>query len=57
MKATIIFEDDGDKELDVRIDFGSDKPDQDSIAHLAAAKAFVNITRFLREAMENESAE
>ena len=54
--ATIIFTDNGDLVLDLKIDFGEGGINQDSIAHLAAAKAYVEIAQFLRE-KTNESAE
>lgn len=54
--ATITFEDDGANELDLRIDFGEGGINQNSIAHLAAAKAYVEIAKFLKE-QQNEPSE
>ncbi len=54
--ATITFKDDGDNELDLRIDFGEGGINQNSIAHLAAAKAYVEIAKFLKE-QQNEPSE
>jgi hypothetical protein len=58
--ATITFTDDDSSELNLSIDFGEDGINQDSMAHLAAAKAYVEIAQFLKTATaddNNESSE
>lgn len=52
--ATIIFEDDGETGLEIKIDFGEGGIKEDSLAHMAAAKAYTDIAKYLKEA-ENES--
>jgi hypothetical protein len=56
-KATITFEDDDVNNLDMKIDFGEGGPNKDSIAHVAAAKAYVEIAEFLKAQSEGESSE
>ena len=55
-KATIIFEDDGDTSLELKIDFGEGGIVEGSLAHMAAAKAYTDVAKYLKEA-ENESSE
>ncbi len=45
--AIITFSDDGANELDLKIDFGEGGINQDSLAHLVAARAYVEIAQFL----------
>lgn len=49
--ATITFTDNSEDglTLSISIDFGEGGPSQDSIAHLAAAKAYVDIGNLLKE--------
>lgn len=56
--ATIIFEDNGFDELDVRIDFGEGGINENASAHLAAAKSYVEIVEFLKSVSggSNESS-
>lgn len=53
--ATIIFEDDGETGLEIKIDFGEGGIKEDSLSHMAAAKAYTDIAKYLKEA-ENESS-
>jgi len=55
-KATIIFEDDGDTSLELKIDFGEAGIVEGSLAHMAAAKAYTDVAKYLKE-VENESTE
>jgi len=54
-KATITFEDDGD-ELKMSIDFDG-VPNNESMAHIAAAACYVQTTKKIQEGQDNESAE
>lgn len=47
--ATITFTDDSEDGLILSIDFGEGGPSENSIAHLAAAKAYVDIANLLKE--------
>lgn len=53
--ATIIFEDDGENGLEIKIDFGEGGIKEDSLSHMAAAKAYTDIAKYLKEA-EDESS-
>lgn len=54
-KATITFEDNGE-ELKMSIDFDG-APNDESMAHVAAAACYVQTTKKLQEGQYNESAE
>ena len=54
-KATITFEDNGE-ELKMSIDFDG-VPNDESMAHVAAAACYVQTTKKLQEGQYNESAE
>lgn len=53
-KATITFEDDGD-ELKMSIDFDG-VPNDESMAHMAAAACYVHTTKQLQEGQDNADA-
>lgn len=53
-KATITFEDDGD-ELKMSIDFDG-APNDESMAHVAAAACYVQTTKKLQEGQDNADA-
>lgn len=55
--ATITFTDDDSSELNLSIDFGEGGINQDSMAHLAAAKAYVEIAQFLKTVSVGEDNE
>lgn len=48
-KAFIIFEDNNEGILEIKIDFNAEAPDKDSFAHVAAAKAYTDIAALLKE--------
>ncbi len=55
--ATITFTDDDSSELNLSIDFGEGGINQDSMAHLAAVKAYVEIAQFLKTATADDNNE
>lgn len=54
--ATITFKDDGANALEINIDFGEGGIQEKSLAHMVAAKAYVDVTTMLKET-EDESSE